>query len=156
AWCCGLARRPSSEDGAPAGRDRPHAGAGGARLASARARAWTLTWLADPVKRPWYTQQAMGDVGLMGMHVPGMSWREMREAAVLGGGLGYGCLWGGESGGGAALPSRAHLAAVPSRLRIGTSIVPVFAPPPANLAMSALNMDRMSDGRFFLGLGTSG
>ena len=25
----------------------------------------------------------MGDVGLMGMHVPGMSWREMREAAVL-------------------------------------------------------------------------
>ena len=25
----------------------------------------------------------MGDVGLMGMHVPGMAWREIRDAAVL-------------------------------------------------------------------------
>ena len=25
----------------------------------------------------------MGDVGLMGMHVPGLSWREVREVAVL-------------------------------------------------------------------------
>jgi F420-dependent oxidoreductase-like protein len=43
-----------------------------------------------------------------------------------------------------------------SRLRIGSSIVPVFARSPANLAMTALNLDRMSEGRFFLGLGTSG
>src|SRR6185369_14075994 len=41
----------------------------------------TLTRLAGHVKAP-YTR-AMGDVGLMGMHVPGMSWRETREAAVL-------------------------------------------------------------------------
>ena len=39
----------------------------------------------------------MGDVGLMGMHVPGMSWREMREAAVLAEELGYSCLTMGES-----------------------------------------------------------
>jgi F420-dependent oxidoreductase-like protein len=45
---------------------------------------------------------------------------------------------------------------VTSRIRIGTSIVPVFARSPANIAMTALNMDRMSEGRFFLGLGTSG
>ena len=25
----------------------------------------------------------MGDVGIMGLHVPGMSWREIRESAVL-------------------------------------------------------------------------
>jgi hypothetical protein len=25
----------------------------------------------------------MGDVGIMGMHVPGMSWREIRDSAVL-------------------------------------------------------------------------
>lgn len=25
----------------------------------------------------------MGDVGLTGMHVPGMSWRDIRDAAVL-------------------------------------------------------------------------
>jgi F420-dependent oxidoreductase-like protein len=98
----------------------------------------------------------MGDVGLMGMHVPGMSWREMREAAVLAEQLGYSCLSMGESWGEDALTSLAQLAAVTSRIRIGTSIVPVFARSPANLAMTALNMDRMSEGRFFLGLGTSG
>jgi F420-dependent oxidoreductase-like protein len=98
----------------------------------------------------------MGDVGLMGMHVPGMSWREMREAAVLAEELGYSCISMGESWGEDALTSLAQLAAVTSRIRIGTSIVPVFARSPANLAMAALNMDRMSGGRFFLGLGTSG
>jgi len=98
----------------------------------------------------------MGDVGLMGMHVPGMSWRETREAAVLAEELGYSCITMGESWGEDALTSLAQLAAVTARIRIGTSIVPVFARSPANLAMSALNMDRMTQGRFFLGLGTSG
>src|SRR5690349_8756460 len=98
----------------------------------------------------------MGDVGLMGMNVPGMSWREMRDAAVLAEQLGYSCISMGESWGEDALTSLAQIAAVTSRIRIGTSIVPVFARSPANLAMSALNMDRMSEGRFFLGLGTSG
>ena len=98
----------------------------------------------------------MGDVGIMGMHVPGMSWREMRDSAVLAEDLGYSCLSMGESWGEDALTSLAQLAAVTSRIRIGTSIVPVFARSPANLAMAALNLDRMSEGRFFLGLGTSG
>src|SRR6185436_1740072 len=98
----------------------------------------------------------MGDIGLMGMHVPGMSWREIREAAVLAEELGYSCITMGESWGEDALTSLAQLAAVTSRIRIGTSIVPVFARSPANIAMSALNMDRMTQGRFFLGLGTSG
>jgi alkanesulfonate monooxygenase SsuD/methylene tetrahydromethanopterin reductase-like flavin-dependent oxidoreductase (luciferase family) len=39
----------------------------------------------------------MGDVGIMGMHVPGMSWREIRESAVLAEELGYRCLTMGES-----------------------------------------------------------
>src|SRR2546428_9869485 len=98
----------------------------------------------------------MGDVGLMGMHVPGMAWREMRDAAVLAEELGYSCITMGESWGEDALTSLAQLAAVTSRIRIGTSIVPVFARSPANLAMTALNMDCMTQGRFFLGLGTSG
>ena len=98
----------------------------------------------------------MGDVGLMGMHVPGMAWREIRDAAVLAEELGYSCITMGESWGEDALTSLAQLAAVTTRIRIGSSIVPVFARSPANLAMTALNMDRMSEGRFFLGLGTSG
>jgi F420-dependent oxidoreductase-like protein len=98
----------------------------------------------------------VADVGIMGLHVPGMSWREIRESAVLAEELGYSCLTMGESWGEDAFTSLAQLAAVTSRIRIGTSIVPVFARSPANVAMTALNMDRMSEGRFFLGLGTSG
>src|SRR5207302_2767940 len=91
-------------------------------------------------------ERAMGDVGLMGMHVPGMSWREMREAAVLAEELGYSCLTMGESWGEDALTSLAQLAAATSRGRIGSRIVRVFARSPANLAMTALNMDRMTGG----------
>jgi len=98
----------------------------------------------------------MTDVGIMGLHVPGMTWRQIRDSAVLAEGLGYSCLSMGESWGEDALTSLAQLAAVTRRIRIGTSIVPVFARSPANLAMAALNLDRMSEGRFFLGLGTSG
>ena len=74
----------------------------------------------------------MGDVGIMGMHVPGMSWREIRESAVLAEEQGYSCLSMGESWGEDAFTSLAQLAAVTSRIRIGTSIVPVFARSPAN------------------------
>jgi F420-dependent oxidoreductase-like protein len=98
----------------------------------------------------------MGNVGIMGLHVPGMSWREIRDSAVLAEELGYSSLSMGESWGEDALTSLAQLAAVTTRIRIGSSIVPVFARSPANLAMTALNIDRMSEGRFFLGLGTSG
>ncbi len=98
----------------------------------------------------------MADIGIMGMHVPGMAWREIRDAAVLAEELGYSSISMGESWGEDALTSLAQVAAVTSRIRIGTSIVPVFGRSPANLAMAALNLDRMSEGRFFLGLGTSG
>src|SRR5215471_6728425 len=98
----------------------------------------------------------MGDVGIMSLRAPGMAWREVKDAAVLAESLGYSSLSMGESWGEDALTSLAQLAAVTSRIRVGTSIVPVFARSPANLAMTALNLDRMSEGRFFLGLGTSG
>lgn len=97
-----------------------------------------------------------GKVGLMGLRSPGMSWQDVRELAVLADELGYSSLAMGESWGEDAFTSLAQLAAVTSRIRIGTSIVPVFARSPANLAMTALNMDLMSEGRFFLGLGSSG
>lgn len=98
----------------------------------------------------------MGEVGIMSPGGPGMTWREVRDSVVLAEELGYGCVTMGESWGEDALTSLAQLAAVTERMRLGTSIVPVFARSPANLAMTALNMDRMSEGRFFLGLGTSG
>src|SRR5687767_14243240 len=103
-----------------------------------------------------FEEGTMGEVGIMGLRVPGMAWRDIRDSAVLAERLGYSSLSMGESWGEDAFTSLAQLAAVTSRIRIGTSIVPVFARTPANVAMTALNMDRMSEGRFFLGLGTSG
>jgi F420-dependent oxidoreductase-like protein len=98
----------------------------------------------------------MGDVGLMGLRPPGMSWGEVKDTAVLAEELGYSCITMGEAWGEDAFTSLAQLAALTSRIRIGTSIVPTFARSPSNLAMTALNMDVMSEGRFFLGLGASG
>jgi F420-dependent oxidoreductase-like protein len=98
----------------------------------------------------------MGDVGLMGLRPSGMSWGEVKNTALLAEELGYSCITMGEAWGEDAFTSLAQLAAITSRIRIGTSIVPTFARSPSNLAMTALNMDVMSEGRFFLGLGASG
>ena len=98
----------------------------------------------------------MGDVGIMGLRAPGGSWDETKELAIMADDLGYSCVTMGESWGEDAFTSLAQIAAVTERIKIGTSIVPVFARSPANLAMTALNMDVMSKGRFFLGLGASG
>ena len=98
----------------------------------------------------------MGQVGIMGLRAPGGSWDDTKELAIMADDLGYSCITMGESWGEDAFTSLAQISAVTKRIKIGRSIVPVFARSPANLAMTALNMDVMSKGRFFLGLGASG
>ena len=98
----------------------------------------------------------MGDVGIMGLRPPGGNWRDTLDMAERVDGLGYSCIAMGESWAEDAFTSLAQVAAVTSRVRIGTSIVPIFARSPSNIAMTAGNMDVMSEGRFFLGLGASG
>ena len=99
---------------------------------------------------------SMGDIGIMGLRPPGGSWRDTLDMAERADGLGYSCITMGEAWGEDAFTSLAQIAAVTSRIRIGTSIVPIFARSPSNIAMTAGNMDLMSEGRFFLGLGASG
>src|SRR4029453_6357426 len=80
-----------------AGRDRAHrVGCGG---------------LWDTGDRSDERGRGMGDVGLMGMHVPGVAWREIRDAAVLAEELGYSCITMGGSGGEDALTSLGRVAA---------------------------------------------
>ena len=98
----------------------------------------------------------MGDVGIMGLRPPGSDWNYTKKLARLADDLGYSCITMGESWAEDAFTSLAQLGAVTSRIRIGTSIVPIYARTPSNLAMTALNMDVMTEGRFFLGLGASG
>ena len=55
-----------------------------------------------------------------------------------------------------ALTPVAYLAARTSQLRLGTAITQLGARSPAMLAMSAMSLQSLSDGRFVLGIGTSG
>ena len=70
--------------------------------------------------------------------------------------LGVHSVWSAEAWGFDALTPLAYLAAKTSTIRLGSGIAQVAARTPANLAMSAMSMQALSNGRFILGLGTSG
>ena len=55
-----------------------------------------------------------------------------------------------------AVSTMGFLAAVTERARIGTSILPIFTRTPTVLAMTAVGVDKLSNGRCVLGLGASG
>ncbi len=70
--------------------------------------------------------------------------------------LGVESIWIPEYWAGDALTPLAYLAARTSTVRLATGIVQLGSRTPALLAMSALSMQILSNGRFVLGLGTSG
>lgn len=70
--------------------------------------------------------------------------------------LGVDSVWVPEYWAGDALTPLAFLAARTSAVRLATGIVQLGSRSPALLAMSALSMQILSNGRFILGVGTSG
>ena len=70
--------------------------------------------------------------------------------------LGAESIWTGESWGYDAITPLAYLAAATDSIALGTGIIQLGARSPANLAMTAMGMQSISQGRFRLGLGTSG
>jgi F420-dependent oxidoreductase-like protein len=70
--------------------------------------------------------------------------------------LGADSAWAPEYWAGDALTPLAYLAASTTTIRLGTGIVQLGSRTPAMLAMSALSLQALSDGRFILGVGTSG
>jgi F420-dependent oxidoreductase-like protein len=70
--------------------------------------------------------------------------------------LGADCAWSAEFWAGDALTPLAYLAARTTTIRLATGIVQLGARTPAMLAMSAMSMQALSDGRFVLGIGASG
>jgi F420-dependent oxidoreductase-like protein len=70
--------------------------------------------------------------------------------------LGYDSFWTAEAYGSDALTPLAWWGAATSRIKLGTSICQLSARSPAAMAMAALTLDHLSNGRFVLGLGTSG
>ena len=70
--------------------------------------------------------------------------------------LGVDSAWVAEAWGFDALTPLAAAAAVTDRIRLGTAIAQLGTRTPAMLAMSAMTLQHLSDGRFVLGVGTSG
>ena len=65
-------------------------------------------------------------------------------------------LWCGEAYSADAVSTMGYLAAVTKRAHIGSSILPLYSRTPTLLAMTAVGLDKLSRGRFILGVGASG
>ena len=92
----------------------------------------------------------------MGYAQPGTNPLELIELAQEAERLGYDSAWAAEAWGTDAVSVLAWLAAVTTRIKVGSAILQMPARTPANTAMTAATLDLLSGGRFLLGLGTSG
>lgn len=70
--------------------------------------------------------------------------------------LGYDSVWTAEAYGSDALTPLAWWGSQTTRIKLGTSICQMSARTPTAMAMAAITMDHLSNGRFILGLGASG
>ena len=65
-------------------------------------------------------------------------------------------LWAGEAYTADAVSTMGFVAAVTTRAQIGSAILPLYTRTPSLLAMTAVGLDKLSGGRFILGIGASG
>ncbi|MPZ98597.1 MAG: LLM class flavin-dependent oxidoreductase [Dehalococcoidia bacterium] len=86
----------------------------------------------------------------------GDDWRQNLEKVRIAEDLGYEIVMGGEAWGPSTLPWFTLLAEHTSKIQIGSSILNVFSRTPAALAQEFAVLDRLSEGRMVLGLGSSG
>ncbi len=84
------------------------------------------------------------------------NWHDAAAYAVEAERLGVDYVWSAEAWGHDAVTPLAFVAARTSRVRLGTAIMQVGTRTPALIAMTAMSLDAMSNGRFLLGLGVSG
>ena len=78
------------------------------------------------------------------------------RAAQLADELGYDSFWVPEAWGYEVFSLLTEMALTTKRIKLGTGIANVFSRSPGLLAMSAATLDEISEGRFILGIGTSG
>ncbi|WP_336359223.1 LLM class flavin-dependent oxidoreductase [Haladaptatus sp. ZSTT2] len=91
----------------------------------------------------------------LGLLLPHIGTVNPTELAARAEDLGYGSVWLGELWGSDSTIQLTAIAGETENIEIGTAILNVFSRSPAVLAMTAATLDRVSDGRFTLGLGTS-
>lgn len=91
----------------------------------------------------------------LGLVIPRTGDRDPTDLAVDAEQQGYDSIWMGELWGTSSVVKLTEIAARTNKVEIGTAIVNVFSRTPAVLAMTAATLDRVSDGRASLGVGTS-
>jgi 5,10-methylenetetrahydromethanopterin reductase len=77
------------------------------------------------------------------------------ELARLAEAHGFDCAWGGEANNKDPTVMLSAIAAVTTRLKIGSAIFHILGRTPATLALQAAGLDELSCGRFLLGIGSS-
>jgi len=92
----------------------------------------------------------------MGYSPPGTSPLESIALAQEAERLGYDSAWAAEAWGTDCVSVLAWLGATTTKIKLGSAIMQIPGRTPANTAMTAATLDLLSDGRFLLGLGTSG
>jgi F420-dependent oxidoreductase-like protein len=92
----------------------------------------------------------------MGYPPPGTSPLELIALAQEAERLGYDSAWAAEAWGTDCVSVLAWLGATTTKIKLGSAIMQIPGRTPANTAMTAATLDLLSDGRFLLGLGTSG
>lgn len=68
---------------------------------------------------------------------------------------GFGCAWAGEANNKDPSIMLAAIAAVTTRLQVGSAVYHILGRTPATLALQAVGLDELSGGRFLLGIGVS-
>ncbi len=94
----------------------------------------------------------------LGLYV-GLPWQggvDPVRSAVRAETAGFDSVWVAEAWGADAVSVLAYIAASTERIPLGSSILPIGSRTPALLAQTAATLDRLSGGRFLLGLGVSG
>jgi alkanesulfonate monooxygenase SsuD/methylene tetrahydromethanopterin reductase-like flavin-dependent oxidoreductase (luciferase family) len=82
--------------------------------------------------------------------------RDLIELAQQVEALGFDSIWTGESWSSDAFSPLVWAAAHTSRINLATGIAQMSARSPVTMAMHAMTLDALSDGRFRLGIGVSG
>lgn len=86
----------------------------------------------------------------------GQDWEEMLAFVEAADSMGIDSVWSAEAWGMDAVVALGVIAGRTRNIRLGTGIMQISARTPASTAMTALSLDRVSNGRFLLGLGASG
>ncbi len=91
----------------------------------------------------------LGELGKPGGH-------RIIEVAQEAENLGYDTVWSAELWGTDCFTPLAWVGAHTERIKLGTSIMQIFARTPASAAMHAVTLDHLTNGRLILGIGVSG